>query len=89
MLVYQTTNSLIAQGKLVELKLEVYTKKIKFCLLKNQGVDTYKNGLRRIKFSKLQIFEDVNQAYSDFFQKLMATIDSGAPCNTKQVEGKT
>ena len=64
-------------------------KKIKFRSLKNYTVDAYKNALRKINFPNYEYFEDVNQVYSDLFQKLMAVIDNVAPCNTKQVKGNT
>ena len=50
MLVYQTTNSIIALEKLIELKLEVCTKKNTFRLLKNYAVDAYNNALKKIIF---------------------------------------
>ena len=48
-----------------------------------------KNTLRKINFPKYEYFEDVNEAYSDFFQKLMTAIDDVAPCKTKHVMGNT
>ena len=36
-----------------------------------------------------EYFEYVNQAYSDFFQKLMTVIDNVAPCKTKRVNKNT
>ena len=89
MLVYQTTNSFIALGKLEEWKLEVCTKKIKLRSLKNYTVDAYKNVLTKINFPGYEYFEDVNRGYSDFFQKLMAVIVNVVPCKTKRVEGNT
>ena len=89
MLVYQTTNSIIALEKLIELKLEVCTKKNTFRLLKNYAVDAYNNALKKINFPNYEYFEDVNRAYSDFFQKLMTAIDNADACNTKPVKGNT
>ena len=79
MLVYHTTNSFIALGKLVELKLEV----------KNYAVDAYKNSLRETNFSNYEYFEDVNRVFSDFFQTLMTVIDNVVPCKTKRVKWNT
>ena len=64
-------------------------KKIKFRSLKNYAVDAYKNALRKINFPNYEYFEDVNRAYSDFFQKLITVIDNIAPCKTKRVKGNT
>ena len=84
-----TTNSIIALEKLIELRLEVCTKKNTFRLLKNYAVDAYNNALKKINFPNYEYFEDVNRAYSDFFQKLMTAIDSVAACKTKPVKGNT
>ena len=78
MLVYQTTNWFIALGKLVELKLEVWKKKSNSVHV----VDAYKNHLRKMNFPNYKYFEDVEWAYSDFFQKLMTVIDNVASCKT-------
>ena len=64
-------------------------KKIKFRSLKNYVADSYKNALRKINFPNYEYFEDVNRAYSDFFQKLMTVTDNVAPCNNKRVKGNT
>ena len=58
-------------------------KKNKFRSLKNYAIDAYKNALKKINFPNYEYFEDVNRAYSDFFQKLMTVIDNVAPCKTK------
>ena len=70
MLVYQTTNSFIALGKLV--KTRGVHNKIKFRSLKNQAFDAYKSAQTEINFPNYKYFEDVNRAYADFFQKLMS-----------------
>ena len=89
MLVYPTTNSFIALGKLVELKLEVCTKKNKFRSLKNYAVDTYKNALKKINFPNYEYFEDANWAHSDFFHKLMTVIGNVAPRKNKRIKRNT
>ena len=58
-------------------------------LLKNCAVDAYNNALKKINFPIYEYFEDVNRAYSDFFQKLMTAIDNVAACKTKPVKGNT
>ena len=45
-------------------------------------VDAYKNHLRKMNFPNYKYFEDVEWAYSDFFQKLMTVIDNVASCKT-------
>ena len=75
--------------KISRIKTGGVHKKIKFCSLKNYVVDAYKSALRKTNFPNYEYFEDVNQAYSDFFQKLMAVIDNVAPCKTKRVKGNT
>ena len=52
-------------------------------------VGAYKNALRKINFPNYEYFEDVNRAYSDFFQKIMTVIDNVAHCKTKRVKGNT
>ena len=64
-------------------------KKIKFRSLKNYAVDAYKNALRKINFPNYEYFEDVNRAYSDFFQKLITVIGNIAHYKTKRVKGNT
>ena len=44
--------------------------------------------LKKINFPNYEYFEDVNRAYSDFFQKLMTVIDNFAPCKTKQCQSE-
>ena len=62
-------------------------KKIKFRSFKTYVIDAYKNAPRKINFPNYKYFEDVNQAYSDFFQKVMAVIDNVAPCKAIRVKG--
>ena len=64
-------------------------KKIKFRSLNNYAVDAYKNALKKIDFRNDEYFKDVNQTYSDFFQKLMTVIDNFVPCKTKRVKRNT
>ena len=73
--------------KISGVKTGVVHKKIKFRSLKDYTVDAYKNALKKINFPNYEYFEDVNRAYSDFFQKLMSVIDNIARCKTKRVNG--
>ena len=49
-------------------------KKIEFRSIKNYAVNAYNNASREMNFPNHEYFEDVNRAYSDFFQKLMIII---------------
>ena len=64
-------------------------KKIKFRSLKNYAVDVYENALKKINFPNYEYFEDVDRAYSDFFQKLITVIDYVGPCKTKRFKENT
>ena len=57
--------------------------------MKNYRVDDYKKSLGQLVFPKYEIFDDVNAAYSDFFQKIMTVIDKITPFKTKRVKGNT
>ena len=73
--------------KISRVKTRGVHKIIRFCSRKNYAVDAYKNALKKINFPNYEYFEDVNRAYSDFFQKLMSVIDNIARCKTKRVNG--
>ena len=75
--------------KISGVKTGVVHKKIKFPSLKDYTVDAYKNALKKINFPNYKYFQDVNRAYSDFFQKLMTGMDNVAACKTKRVKGNT
>ena len=79
MFVYQKVESIIWRC----------AQKIKFGLFKNYAVDAYKNSLRGINCPNYGCFEDINRAYSDFFQKLMIIINNAAPYKTKRVKGNS
>ena len=74
--------------KISRIKTRGVHKNIKFCSLKSYAVDVYRKALREIHFPNYKNFVDVNQAYSNFFQKLMRVIDNVAPCKTKRVKGR-
>ena len=59
-------------------------KYINFRSLKNYGED-YKKSLGQLVFPNYEIFDDVSAAYSDFFQKIMAVVDTIAPLNIKKI----
>ena len=73
--------------KISRVKTRGVHKIIRFCSRKNYAVDAYKNALKKINFPNYEYFEDVNRAYSDFFQKLRSVIDNIARCKTKRANG--
>ena len=52
-------------------------------------VDDHKKSLGQLVFPNYEIFDDINAAYLDFFQKIMTVIDKIAPFKTKRVKGNT
>ena len=62
-------------------------KYLNFCSLKNYTADYYKEALKQIDFPNYKNFGDVNEAYSNFFHKLMAVIDKIAPYKRKRAKG--
>ena len=64
-------------------------KYLNFCSLKNYTAGYYKETLKQVDFTNYENFGDVNEAYSNFFQKLMTVIDKIAPYKSKQVKGNT
>ena len=63
-------------------------KYLNFRALKNCTVNYYKETLKQIDFPNYENFGDINEAYSNFFQKLMTVIDKIAPYKSKHSEGK-
>ena len=57
--------------------------------MKNYTADYYKETLKQVDFPNYENVGDVNEAYSNFFQKLMTVIDKIAPYKNKQVKGNT
>ena len=57
--------------------------------MKNYRVDDYKKSLGQLAFPNYEVLDDVNAAYSDFFQKIMIVIEKIIPFKTKQVKGNT
>ena len=51
--------------------------------------DYYKEALKQIGFPNYENFGDVNEAFSNFFQKLMTVIDKIAPYKSNRVKGNT
>ena len=62
---------------------------LNFRSLKNYSADHYKEALKQVQFPNYKNFDDVNEAYSNLFQKLTAVIDKIAPCIRKRVKRNT
>ena len=57
--------------------------------MKNYTAGYYKETLKQVDFTNYENFGDVNEAYSNFFQKLMTIINKIAPYKSKRVKGNT
>ena len=57
--------------------------------MKNYAADYYKETLKQVDFPNYKNFGDVNESYSNFFQKLMTVIDKITPYKSKRVKGNT
>ena len=88
MLLYLTINLSTEQEKLIKSKRGVH-KHITFCSFKKYTVDAYKDGLKKVNFPNYKLFNEVNEAYSKFFQKIRIVVDSIAPFKTKRVNANT
>ena len=58
-------------------------------MFKKYTVDAYKDALKKANFPNYKQFNDVNEAYSNFFQKIRIVVDNIAPCKTKMVKANT
>ena len=61
-------------------------KQISFRSLKNYSTVTYEEALKKVKFPNYENFININEAYSNFIQKLTSVTDEIAPCKTKRVK---
>ena len=57
--------------------------------LKNYSVVTYEEALKKVKFPNHENFININEAYSNFIQKLTSVIDEIAPCKIKRIKGNS
>ena len=53
-------------------------KQIKFCSFKQNTVDLFEQQLSKLNFSNYQSYNDIDEAYNDFIQKIMSVIDEVA-----------
>ena len=61
-------------------------KEIKFRSFKNYIIDGYEKALVEINFPEYKNFDNVNDPYSNFIQKLMEVIDKVAPVKNKRIK---
>ena len=61
-------------------------KQITFRSFKNYTIDGYEKALVEINFPEYKKFDNVNDAYSNFIQKLMEVINKVAPVKTKRTK---
>ena len=57
--------------------------------MKTYTADYYKETLKQVNFPNYGNDGDVNEAYSNFFQKLMTVIDKIVSYKSKRVKGNT
>ena len=65
--------------KINKIKTGGVHKHITFRSFKKYTVDAYKDALNKVNFPNYELFNDVNEAYSNFFQKIRIVVDSIAP----------
>ena len=61
-------------------------KQIKSRSFKNYTTDGYEKALVEVNFPEYKNFDNVNDAYSNFIQKLMKVIDKVAPVKNKTIK---
>ena len=61
-------------------------KQIRYRSLKNYSADIYEEALVRVDFPNYLNFENINDAYSNFIQKLMRVIDLVAPIKSRRIK---
>ena len=75
--------------KIDEIKTQGVRKHLTFRSFKNYIVDAYKDALKKVNFPNYKLFNDVNEAYSNFFQKIRIVVDSIASFKTKRFRANT
>ena len=63
---------ILCTTKISKIKSDGDHKYLNFRSLKNYTTDYYKETLKQVDFPNYENFDDVNEAYSNFFQKLMS-----------------
>ena len=72
--------------KISEIKTGGVHKYLNFCSLKKYTADHYKEALKQVDFPNYENFNDVNEAYSNSFQKLTTVIDKIARYRRKRLQ---
>ena len=62
-------------------------KQITFRSLKNYSPEIYEEALRKLSFPNYELFDDIDRAYENFIQKVMAVIDNLGPSKNKRIKG--
>ena len=75
--------------KINKIKTGGVHKHITFRSFKKYTVDAYKDALKKVNFPNYELFNDVNEAYSNFFQKIRIVVDSIVPFKSKRVKVDT
>ena len=87
MLAYLTINLSTVQEKLIKSK-QVSNKYTFFYSFKKYTINAYKNALKKVNIPN-ELFNDVNEAYLNFLQKIKTVTDTIAHCKTKSVKANT
>ena len=58
-----------------------------FRSLKNYSPKVYEEALRKLSFPNYELFGDIDKAYENFIQKVMAVTDNLAPSKNKRIKG--
>ena len=61
-------------------------KQIKLCLFKHYRVDLFERELSKLNFPNYQNYNDSNEAYNDFIQKIMEVIDNVALIKERRIK---
>ena len=61
-------------------------KQIKFRSFKHYTVNLFEQELSKLNFPNYRNFNDINEAYNDFIQKIMNVIDKVAPLKERRVK---
>ena len=85
MLVYLTINLSILQEKLIKPKRDVYKHITFFARLKSILLMLTK----KVNFPNYKLFNDVNEEYSNFFQKIRIVVDNIVPFKNKRIKANT
>ena len=62
-------------------------KQITFRSLKNYSPEIYEEALRKLSFPNYELFDDIDTAYENFIQKVMAVNDNLASSKNKRIKG--